>query len=43
MNTEKEQAYWEDWGEAALRGIIQRQRKITKTSKKMEMKKLYQG
>ena len=28
--------------EAALRGIIQRQRKITETSKKLEMKKLYQ-
>ena len=42
MNTEQEQAYWEDW-EAALRGIIQRQRKITETSKKMEMKKLYQA
>ena len=26
VNTEKEQAYWEDWDEAALRGIIQRQR-----------------
>ena len=38
--TEQEQAYWEDWDEAALRGIIQRQRKITETSKKMEMKKL---
>ena len=35
VNTEKEQA-------AALRGIIQRQRKITETSKKLEMKKLYQ-
>ena len=33
VNTEQEQA---------LRGIIQRQRKITETSKKMEMKKLYQ-
>ena len=42
MNTEKEQAYWEDWDEAALRGIIQRQRKITETSKKLEMKKLHQ-
>ena len=41
VNTEKE-AYWEDWDEAALRGIIQRQRKITETSKKLEMKKLYQ-
>ena len=28
--------------EAALRGIIQRQRKIAETSKKLEMKKLYQ-
>ena len=42
VNTEKEQAYWEDWDEAALRGIIQKQRKITETSKKLEMKKLYQ-
>ena len=42
MISEREQAYWEDWDEAALRGIIQRQRKITETSKKMEMKKLYQ-
>ena len=42
MNTEREQAYWEDWDEAALRRIIQQQRKITETSKKLEMKKLYQ-
>ena len=42
VNTEKEQAYWDEWDEAALRGIIQRQRKITETSKKLEMKKLYQ-
>ena len=42
-NTEKEHAYWEDWDEAALRGIMQRQRKITETSKKLEMKKLYQA
>ena len=42
VNTEEERAYWEDWDEAALRGIIQRQRKITETSKKMQMKKLYQ-
>ena len=32
----------EDWDEAALRRIIQQQRKITETSKKLEMKKLYQ-
>ena len=43
MNVEKDQAYWEDWDEAALRRIIQQQRKITETSKKLEMKKLYQA
>ena len=42
MNVEKDQAYWEDWDKAALRRIIQQQRKITETSKKLEMKKLYQ-
>ena len=42
VNTEREQAYYDEWDEAALRGIIQRQRKITETSKKLEMKKLYQ-
>ena len=29
--------YYDEWDEAALRGIIQRQRKITETSKKLEM------
>ena len=43
VNTEREQAYWEDWDEPALRRIIQQQRKITETSKKLEMKKLYQA
>ena len=43
VNTEREQAYYDEWDEAALRGIIQRQRKITETSKKLEMKKLYQA
>ena len=33
VNTEREQACWEDWDEAAL---------ITEASKKLEMKKLYQ-
>ena len=42
VNVEKDQAYWEDWDEPALRRIIQQQRKITETSKKLEMKKLYQ-
>ena len=41
MNTEREQAYWDEWDEAALRRIIQQQRKITEASKKLEMKKLY--
>ena len=42
VNTERERAYYDEWDEAALRDIIQRQRKITETSKKLEMKKLYQ-
>ena len=42
VNTEREQAYWDKWDEAALRRIIQQQRKITEASKKLEMKKLYQ-
>ena len=43
VNTEREQTYWDEWDEAALRRIIQQQqRKITETSKKLEMKKLYQ-
>ena len=42
MNTERERAYYDEWDEAAMRDIIQRKRKITETSKKLEMKKLYQ-
>ena len=42
VNTERERAYYDEWDEAALRDIIQRQRKITETSKKLEMNKLYQ-
>ena len=38
MNTEREQTYWDEWDEAALRRIIQQQRKITEASKKLEMK-----
>ena len=41
-DTEREQTYWDEWDEAALRRIIQQQRKITEASKKLEMKKLYQ-
>ena len=29
VNTEREQAYWDEWDESALRRIIQQQRKIT--------------
>ena len=43
MNTERERAYYDEWDKAALRDIIQRQRKIAETSKKLEMKKLYQA
>ena len=42
VNTEREQAYWDEWDESALRRIIQQQRKITEASQKLEMKKLYQ-
>ena len=42
VNTEREQTYWDEWDEAALRRIIQKQRKMTEASKKLEMKKLYQ-
>ena len=42
VNTEREQTYWDEWDEAALRRIIQQQRKITEASKRLEMKKLYQ-
>ena len=42
VNAEREQTYWDEWDEAALRRIIQQQRKITEASKKLEMKKLYQ-
>ena len=42
VNTEREQTCWDEWDEAALRRIIQQQRKITEASKKLETKKLYQ-
>ena len=32
VNTEREQAYWKDWDEPALRRIIQQQRKITENA-----------
>ncbi|CAE7463469.1 unnamed protein product [Symbiodinium microadriaticum] len=42
VNTDKEQVYFENWDEAALRRIIDQQRKITQVSKQMKMKQLYQ-
>ena len=42
VNTDREQVYFEDWDEAALRRIINQQRKITETSKQLKMKQLYQ-
>ena len=38
VNTEQEQAYWDEWDEAALRGIIQRQRKITTAASALLLK-----
>ncbi|OLP75899.1 hypothetical protein AK812_SmicGene44239, partial [Symbiodinium microadriaticum] len=40
--TDREQVYFEDWDETALRRIINQQRKITETSKQLKMKRLYQ-
>ena len=42
VNTDREQVYFEDWDEAALRRIINQQRKITETSEQLKMKQLYQ-
>ena len=42
VNTDREQVYFENWDEAALRRIIDQQRKITQVSKQMKMKQLYQ-
>ena len=36
VNTEREQAYWDDWDKAALRRIKQQQRKITNASVNMQ-------
>ena len=40
--TDREQVYFEDWDESALRRIINQQRKITERSKQLKMKQLYQ-
>ena len=38
--TDREQVYFEDWDESALRRIINQQRKITETSKQLKMRQL---
>ena len=40
--TDREQTYFEEWDEPALRQIIRQQRKITETSKQMKLRSLYQ-
>ena len=42
VNTDREQVYFDKWDEGALRTIIEQQRKITRTSKQLGLKKLYQ-
>ena len=39
---DREQTYFEEWDEPALRQIIRQQRKITETSKQMKLRSLYQ-
>ncbi|OLP95272.1 putative DNA (cytosine-5)-methyltransferase, partial [Symbiodinium microadriaticum] len=41
VNTDREQCWWEDWDEAALRKIISDQKRITQKSKELGLKKLY--
>ena len=41
VNTQREKVLFDTWDEGALRTIIEQQRKITKTSKDMGLKKLY--
>ncbi|CAE7941499.1 unnamed protein product, partial [Symbiodinium sp. KB8] len=40
--TDREQVYFEEWDEPALRQIIRQQRKITETSKQLKMRSLFQ-
>ena len=42
VNTDREQCWWEDWDEGALRKIISDQKRITQKSKELGLKKLYQ-
>ena len=42
VNTDREQCWWDEWDEGALRQIMTQQKKITQQSKQLGMKKLYQ-
>ena len=42
VNTDREQSWWDEWDEGALRNILAQQKKITQQSKQLGMKKLYQ-
>ena len=42
VNTDREQCWWDEWDEGALRNILAQQKKITQQSKQLGMKKLYQ-
>ena len=42
VNTDREQCWWSEWDEGALRNILAMQKKITQQSKQLGMKKLYQ-
>ena len=42
VNTEREKVYFDRWDEAALRGIIEQQKKITRKTKQLGFKKLYE-
>ena len=42
VNTDREQVYFDKWDEGALRGIIEKQKQITRKTKELGFKKLYQ-
>ena len=42
VNTDREQCWWSEWDEGALRQILAQQKKITQKSKELGMKRLFQ-
>ena len=42
VDTDREQAWWTEWDEDALRRIMDQRKRITQQSKRLGMKKLYQ-